>query len=131
MDSAPDTGDHIHRTMRNAWSAGEGILGVSRSYVSRVVRHQNFDAPIDLLGRSPVTPAHVIAMCQRHQQFRRHLEEEARIQAERWEEEWREEEARTRQHGYLPDSETANQRVAYPKNPGDGSDGEELCRMVG
>jgi DNA-binding IclR family transcriptional regulator len=94
-------------------------LGVSRRYVRRILKRLAFDAPLDLLERSPVTPAYVIAMRQLHEQYRRQQEEQARQEAERWMEAWREEESKTQQQGW-PRQNTRDERDT-------SSDSPELC----
>jgi hypothetical protein len=78
-------------------------LGVRRSYVCRILRRLPFDAPIELLAASPITPAHVLSMRQREQQCRRQQDKQARRESEEWTAAWREEEARVRQVGCRPD----------------------------
>jgi hypothetical protein len=107
-------------------------LGVRRSYVGKVLKRLPFDAPVELLEASPVTPPHVISMRQRHEQFRRQQDEQARLEAECWAEAWREE--RARQQGYWPEPNTDNGLDAYPSHPRReprNKDDEELHRMVG
>lgn len=103
-------------------------LGVSRRYVRRILKRTFFDAPIERLAASPVTPAHVIAMRQRQEQFRRQQDEEARREAEDWTAAGREEEARAQQQAYCPEQEAANVNPAYPSAR---SGEQELRRMVG
>jgi hypothetical protein len=57
-------------------------LGVRRSYVWRILKRLPFDAPFALLEGSPVTPAHVLSMRQRQEQFRRQQDEEVRREVE-------------------------------------------------
>jgi hypothetical protein len=89
-------------------------LGVRRQYVTRILKCLPFDAPIELLAASPVTPAHVIAMRQQHEQSRRQQDEEARREAEDWTEAWREEDSRAQQHGYSPEPEPETVSHAHP-----------------
>lgn len=78
-------------------------LGVSRAYVSKIMKRLLFEAPIDSLTASPVTPAHVVAMRQRQEQFCRQQDEDSRQAAERWEEAGRDEEANARREGWWPE----------------------------
>jgi hypothetical protein len=105
-------------------------LGVRRSYVWRILRRLPFDAPIELLAASPITPAHVLSMRQREQQSRLQQDEEARQEAERWAEAWHEEEARARQTGYRPEQQPEDASYAYPSDSGARRGEEELRRIV-
>jgi transcriptional regulator with XRE-family HTH domain len=88
-------------------------LGVSRRYVSRILKRTFFDAPIELLAASPVTPGHGFAMRRRQEQYRQQQDEQSRREAEHWAEAWHEEEARVRQVGCRPDQGFGNEGNAY------------------
>ena len=68
---------------RNPSTQGElaKALGVRRSYVWRILQRLPFDAPLEMLETSPITPAHVITMRRRQEQFRRQQEEQAQREA--------------------------------------------------
>ncbi len=102
-------------------------LGVRRQYVSRILKRVVFDAPLDMLAASPMTPGHVIAMRQRQEQHRRQQDEQAQQQVEDWIAAWRDEEARARQQGYSPEQEARNLSHA---NPAATRGEQELRRMV-
>lgn len=101
-------------------------LGVRRQYVTRILKQLPFEAPIELLAASPVTPAHVINMRQQHEQSRRQQDEEARREAEDWTQAWREEDSQA-QHGYSPEQEAGTVSHTYPSAR---SGEQELRRMV-
>jgi hypothetical protein len=92
-------------------------LGVRRSYVWRILRRLPFDAPIELLAASPITPAHVLSMRRQHEQSRRQQEEQAQSAAEDWTAAWQEEEARTRRDGYRPDQKAVNECNPHLDDP--------------
>jgi hypothetical protein len=100
---------------RNPSTQGElaKALGVRRSYVGRILKRMFLDAPFGMLSASPVTPAHVISMRQRHQQHRHQQDEQARAEAERWEAAWWDQEAKARWQGYWPDQVVRNECDAY------------------
>jgi len=63
-------------------------LGVRKSYVWRILKRLPFDASLEMLETSPITPGHVIAMRQRQEQYRRQQEEQAQREAEDWTAAW-------------------------------------------
>jgi ParB-like chromosome segregation protein Spo0J len=89
-------------------------LGVRRQYVTRMLKRLPFDAPIEMLAASPVTPAHVISMRQCQEQSRRRQEDQERRDAEDWSDALREEEARAQQHDCSSKPEAEIVRDAYP-----------------
>ncbi len=100
-------------------------LGVRRQYVTRILKSLVFDAPLELLAASPVTPAHVITMRQQYEQFRRQQETQAQREVEDWNTAWHDEEARAQNSTCRQDS-----RDAYSLNASGKSDEEELRRTV-
>ena len=104
-------------------------LGVRRSYVWRVLKRLPFDAPIEMLAASPITPGHVIAMRQVQQQCRQQQDEQARREAEDWIEAWREEDVPAQQQGYQFEQQSGDSD-AYPNGSGAKSGAEELRRIV-
>jgi hypothetical protein len=92
-----------------------------------------FDAPIELLAPSPITPAHVLSMRQRQEQCRRQQDEEARREAEEWNAAWHKEEARALRDGYRPDQSAANESNPYlddPQERGWRDEEEEVRRII-
>lgn len=102
-----------HRTP-STQGALAAALGVRRSYVWRILKCLPFDAPLELLASSPITPAHVITMRQRQEQFRQHQEMQVQREAEDWTASWRQEEARVRQQGYSLEQEAGTVSNVYP-----------------
>jgi hypothetical protein len=92
-------------------------LGVRRSYVWRILKRLPFDAPLELLAASPITPGHVIAMRQRNDQFRRQQDGQARREAEDWNAAWREEEARAQRDSQRLYQSAANESNTYLDDP--------------
>lgn len=97
------------------------VLGVSRPYVSTVIKRMFLDAPIGSLTASPVTPAHVIAMRKRQEQLVCQ-QEEARQDAELWQQAWRQEESNARREGWWP--EEGMRRAARSEDAEDEEDAE-------
>jgi hypothetical protein len=101
-------------------------LGVRRSYVWRILKRLPFDEP---LVTSPVTPAHVIAMRERQEQYRRQQDEQARREAEDWTAAWHEEELRAQQQGYSPEQQSGDVNDVFPSASIERSGEHELRRM--
>lgn len=103
------------------------VLGLRRSYVWRILKRLPFDAPLELLAASPITPAHVLSMRQRQCEHRLRQDEQARREAEDWISAWREEESRAQQPGYSPEPEPGTVSHAHPSAR---SGEQELRRIV-
>jgi len=85
-----------------------------------------FDAPIEMLAASPVTPAHVITMRERQEQFRLKQGMQEKRGAEEWSDAWREEEARSRQAGNRVGLNESDESHARPS----AMSGEQELRRI-
>jgi hypothetical protein len=105
------------------------VLGLRRSYVWRILKRLPFDAPIELLATSPITPAHVLSMRQRQREYRLRQDEQARREAEDWINAWCEEESRAQQQGYGVEQQSGDVSDVYPSASSTSSEAE-LRRIV-
>jgi hypothetical protein len=69
-------------------------LGVRRQYVTRILKRMPFDAPMEMLTASLTTPAHVLSLRQRQQEYRQQQEDQAQRDAENWTAAWQQEQTR-------------------------------------
>jgi hypothetical protein len=78
-------------------------LSVRRQYVTRILKSLVFDAPIEMLVASPITPAHVISMRRHLEQFRQQQEIQAQQEAADWTAAWHQEQTRVQRGDHRPD----------------------------
>jgi hypothetical protein len=83
-----------------------------------------------MLAASPMTPAHVLSMRRRQEQFRRQQVEQASLEANDWTAAWREEEARARQQSYRAEQQSGDVSYVYPSASIARSGEQELRRIV-